>query len=444
MKNTEKTTVPSGFLALIVLVIFISGIATMLVSGHKISEGDKPAPAVPAVPDSSDTSSHDSLEGLTSQAAAPNAFEESTNLPAGYRLITVLNEDIYKGSLVLVNYRYQSMIDGENLVNIYDNASRSIGVKDDDMLINESIVEPINQFFDAFRKAKGSTSILISSSYRSKEAQTKIYNDSVRATGRESTAYYVAVPGFSEHQTGYCFDTAAYNYMGEMIELDGEGDFSWLSENCQDYGFILRYPSDKTNITGIGYEAWHFRYVGIPHAIFINQKKICFEEYIEGIHDYTFENGGLLIDGGTKGKWVVFYIPRLAAFNNTDIPVPVDSKTCPYTISGDNIDGFIVTVDVTHDPSNSLLSKARTDWNLDNSGLIIEGFVDYDPQNAPETDSDTSSDGSNKDDWESDPFWDEDNSDEAYDSDAEDYDSRFDYVDYYDDYDEDYSEGEDD
>lgn len=437
MKKTDKVSVPNGFLALIVLLIFISGIATMLVSGHNINAGITPAPkkSDPKI-DSSDTASGNSLEGLTSQAASPNAFEEESNLPAGYRVVTVLNEDIYKGPQILVNYRYQSMIDGENLVNIYDNASKSVGVKDDDMFINESIVDPINSFFDDFEKAKGKTSILISSSYRSKADQTQIYNDSVKETGASSTAYYVAIPGFSEHQTGYCFDTAAYNDDGEMVELDGEGDFSWLVENCYKYGLILRYPDDKTNITGIGYEAWHFRYVGIPHATFINQQKICLEEYIEGIKDYTFENGGLFIDGGKdSGKWVVYYMHKLDAFNNTDIPVPTDSAKCPYTISGNNIDGFIVTVDVTKDPANALLNNARKDWNFDCTSLEIADFKDYNP--LEDTESDKASRGSNKNDWESDPFWDEDGrSDDEGNSESEDEndESSFDYVDYYDEY----------
>ncbi len=441
MEKKDKISIPNGLLTMAVLLIFISGIAVMLVSGHKISVGQKETPKS-ATP--SDTST-DSLAELTSQAVSPNAFEENSNLPSDYRLITVLNEDIYKGTLILVNYQYQSMIDGENLVNIYDNATQKIGVKDDDMFINEIVVDPLNKFFDDFAKAKGQTSILISSSYRSKEAQTEIYNDSVKVTGKKSTAYYVSVPGFSEHQTGYAFDTAAYNYEGDMVELDGEGDFSWLCENCSNYGFILRYPDDKTNITGIGYEAWHFRYVGVPHAVFIKKQKICLEEYIEGLKSYTFEDGGLLVDNGDKGKWVVFYVPRLTAFNNTDVPVPTDSQKSPYTISGNNIDGFIVTVDVTKDPSNSLIAKAKSSWSFDSKSLVIENFEDYDPE--LDTEDRTSSAGDNTGNWESDSFWDEDSESESTEteSDAEDYESRFDYVDYYDDYSDNYSEeGNDD
>ena len=153
MDKTDKVSIPNGFLAFIVLIIFISGIATMLVSGHKLSTG-----TVPAQTDRSKynqgTSSGDSLSGLSSKAAAPNAYEDKSNLPEGYRLITVLNEDIHKGNLILVNYLHSSMIDGENLVNLYENASRSIGVKEDNMLINESVVDPMNKLFDEFKKQR--------------------------------------------------------------------------------------------------------------------------------------------------------------------------------------------------------------------------------------------------------------------------------------------------
>jgi len=425
MNRSVKKSVPSGFLAVIVVLIFLSGIAAMLISGHKLNVEKNTNSALPAA---SNTSSGNSLEGINSAAISPNAFEEESSLPADYRLITVLNDDIYKGSLILVNYQYESHIDGENLINLYENLSSSVGVKEDDMLINNAVLKPINDFFDGFKKEKGATSILISSSYRSKSDQIKIYNDSVKETGEKSTNYYVAVPGYSEHQTGYCFDTALYNTYGEMIELDGDGNFSWLSEHCADYGFILRYPDNKTNITGIGYESWHFRYVGTAHAYFISEHKICLEEYISGLKNYTFDDGGLLIDKSDKGRWIVYYVPKLEAFNNTDVPVPVSSDKSSYTISGNNIDGFIVTVDITKDPSNSMIGKAKTEWLCNSAALEIKGFEDYDPEQDSERFA-KSSDSDNED-WESDEFWDEESSeDEAFDS-------RFEYEDYYEDYDD--------
>ena len=396
MRRKSKISVPNGFLAAIVMLIFVSGIATMLVSGHKLSEITQNK----NVSEPLNNSSGNTLEGINSRAVSPNAFEEESNLPNGYRLVSVLNEEIYKGSLVLVNYQHESRIDGENLVNIYENISSSVGVKEDNMMINSVVLDNMNVFFDAFKEAKGKTSILISSSYRSKNDQQKIYDDSVKETGKKSTAYYVAVPGFSEHQTGYCFDTAAINKDNEMVVLDGEGDFSWLSENCNDYGFILRYPNDKTNITGIGYESWHFRYVGKAHSLFMTKHNLCLEE--------------------------------------------------PYNVSGDNIGGFIVTVDVSKN-SSAIPDNATSEWSFDNSDLIIKDFVDYDPYNDTEEDEDEedterdsdrnrSGKKSNNDDWENDSFWDDEDDSES--SDKSQNDSEFEYVDYYDDYDENYKTDE--
>lgn len=439
MKSTNKRPISNGFLAMIVLIIFISGIATMLVSGHNLNvKTNKENNSSDT--DSTSKQTSDSTAGLPDSVVKPNAFDEESNLPDDYTLISVLNDEVYKGALILVNYQYESHIDGESLVNIFENASSSYSVKNDDMYINSTVMDYMNKFFDDFQSAVGSTGITISSSYRSKQDQEEIYSDSVSLNGEASTAYYVAVPGYSEHQTGYCFDTATFNYDGEMVELDGEGVYSWLIENSADYGLVLRYPDDKTNITGIGYESWHFRYVGVPHAYFMQEHNICLEEYIAGIQSYTFESGGLLINEGDKGKWIVYYVPKLEAFNTTEIPVPTN---CEYTISGDNSGGFIVTVDVTEASSNSLLGKAVSDWNFDNSALIIRDFKDYDP--ADDTSS-TSRDGDNRNnDWESDSYWDEESSDEE-DSDEENWDeedeSRFEYVDYYDEYDEGY--GDDD
>ena len=429
MKNKEKKLIPSGFLAMIFLIVFISGIATVLISGHKINVRRQNAADSKKIADN--TSSYDSVSGLSSDAIAPNAFDDKSSLPEGYKTISVLNDDINKGQLILVNYQYESKIDGDNLINLYDNRSDSVGINDDDMFINNCVLKPMNAFFDDFKKEKGGASILISSSYRSKADQTKIFEESVKHTGEMSTNYYVAKPGFSEHQTGYCCDTAAYNYDGEMIELDGEGVYKWLVDNCMNYGLILRYPEDKCNITNIGYEGWHFRYVGVPHAIAISENKLCLEEYVMGLQSYTFEDGPLFIDKGEKGKWLVYYVPKLEAFNNTDIPVPADSDKCSYTISGNNLEGFIVTVDVTKDPGNSLIPSAKKTWSYDNSSIIIKDFVKYDPEKDTFVDSSTDT----EDDWMSDDFWgesedNEDGNDGGYYDDGYDYDADEEYTGY--------------
>lgn len=132
--------------------------------------------------------------------------------------------------------------------------------------------------------------VQICSAYRSVNRQEQIFNDSVKDrlnTGMgywdayQETSMSVAVPGTSEHALGLALDLISNQY----IELD-EGqaeteEAKWLAENCYKYGFILRYPPDKTEITGIIYEPWHYRYVGVEDATKIHELNITLEEYLE-------------------------------------------------------------------------------------------------------------------------------------------------------------------
>ena len=91
----------------------------------------------------------------------------------------------------------------------------------------------------------------------------------------EKAGTVVAVPGTSEHQVGLAID---FNSVEQSFENTKEG--KWLAENCTDYGFVLRYPTDKTDITGIIYEPWHFRFVGVKHAKRMEELNMCLEEYV--------------------------------------------------------------------------------------------------------------------------------------------------------------------
>lgn len=131
---------------------------------------------------------------------------------------------------------------------------------------------------------------LICSSYRTEEKQRSLYNGQVekylaRGWGREKAEQeagkWIAVPGTSEHQTGLALDIVSENYQLLDENQSGTPEQKWLMENAHKYGFILRYPKEKTKITGIGYEPWHYRYVGKKAAQEIYQKGICLEEYLE-------------------------------------------------------------------------------------------------------------------------------------------------------------------
>ena len=90
----------------------------------------------------------------------------------------------------------------------------------------------------------------------------------------------VALPGTSEHHTGLALDLVDYFYQDLDEDQEQTDVQQWLLENCWDYGFILRYPNDKTEITGIIYEPWHYRYVGREVAADIRDSGLCYEEYL--------------------------------------------------------------------------------------------------------------------------------------------------------------------
>ena len=131
---------------------------------------------------------------------------------------------------------------------------------------------------------------LVCSAYRTQATQTRLYNNKILrllAAGcpaeeaAAEAARWVAAPGTSEHQTGLAVDIVAASY--QMLD-EGQAETAeqkWLMEHCWEYGFILRYPSEKEALTGVGYEPWHYRYVGRPAALDIRDSGLCLEEYLE-------------------------------------------------------------------------------------------------------------------------------------------------------------------
>lgn len=129
----------------------------------------------------------------------------------------------------------------------------------------------------------------ICSSYRTQEKQTQLFEDKVQTLLAEGygqseaeaeAAMWVARPGTSEHQAGLAVDIVDKSY--QLLDRGQEETAvqKWLMAHCAEYGFILRYPSEKSEITGVGYEPWHYRYVGTEAARAIMDGGLCLEEYV--------------------------------------------------------------------------------------------------------------------------------------------------------------------
>ncbi|MCI8405331.1 MAG: M15 family metallopeptidase [Clostridia bacterium] len=130
----------------------------------------------------------------------------------------------------------------------------------------------------------------VSSAYRTKEQQQSLFNEEMKKHIDKGCSYqkaveeaksWVAIPGTSEHQTGLAVDITSINSATQNPSLVWE----WLSKNSYKYGFILRYPENKTKITRINFEPWHFRYVGKAAAAEIFNRGICLEEYLDIINE---------------------------------------------------------------------------------------------------------------------------------------------------------------
>lgn len=172
------------------------------------------------------------------------------------------------------------------LVNLKDYCDASIvTIKGSDIQGEKYAVDALMELIRAAR-ADGHKGWQVNACYRSIAYQKELFDSRVYAyrqegmTGQQARAKVrqtVADPGSSEHHTGLAFDVA----------ITGEASFGatkqsvWLAQHCWEYGFILRYPADKTAITGISYEPWHIRYVGREHAMIMRIENLCLEEYID-------------------------------------------------------------------------------------------------------------------------------------------------------------------
>ena len=122
----------------------------------------------------------------------------------------------------------------------------------------------------------------LSSTYRDYDTQKYLYERKVAQYGGNTAvaASIVAPPGTSEHQTGLCADITDRYYEMKDRSLENTALFKWMNAHCAEYGFILRYPDGKQDVTGIIYEPWHFRYVGKEAAAFIMENDLTLEEFL--------------------------------------------------------------------------------------------------------------------------------------------------------------------
>lgn len=188
----------------------------------------------------------------------------------------------------------------------------------------------------------GAGQIVPVSAWRSMAEQQKIWDDSLAENGLEFTQNYVAVSGHSEHQTGLAIDLALNKPEIDFIRPDFpyEGICQTFRQRAAAHGFVERYQEGKQAITGIEHEPWHFRYVGTPHAEIMTQMGMALEEYLAFLKKYRYGEKSYIAERKQGERFAVSFVR--ADETNGAVELEVDELR-PYSISGNNCDGFIVT-----------------------------------------------------------------------------------------------------
>ena len=159
--------------------------------------------------------------------------------------------------------------------------------------VDNRIEKKLEEMLNDARKA--GLEPLICSSYRTTSKQTQLYNNKVKQyrnlgydkeKSEELASYWVAIPGTGEHETGLAVDIVSKNYQILDEKQEETAVQKWLMENSYKYGFALRYPTDKKEITMINYEPWHYRYVGTENAKYMKEHNMCLEEIIEYLKQF--------------------------------------------------------------------------------------------------------------------------------------------------------------
>lgn len=273
------------------------------------------------------------------------------------------NEMVNHGSLILVNSstEYKWNEDGlKSLMEVLnEDGTDAYSVIDNDVKARTPAAAAMNSMLKAFSEETGHKDIRIDSAYRSVDEQQSIYDNAAD----KSTA---SEPGYSDYHTGYSIDLNVVDEEGNSLDFDAEGDYEWFKTNCYKYGFVFRFPEGKEELTGQSYRPWHFRYVGSVHASYMKENNLCLEEYINKLKSYPYSEDHLEASDMAGNKYEIYYYAADFSTALTSVAVPSESE---YEISGNNSDGFIITIPLKDSSaaapeSSEALGETSSDSNI--------------------------------------------------------------------------------
>ncbi len=244
--------------------------------------------------------------------------------------LVIPKQSVHVGSLILVNQQHPYCSENTEtyLVPAY---------ADSRVLLERKAAALLSKLMSSI---EGWEQISAVSGWRSRQEQQKIYNQSLRDSGTAFTEQFVAMPDYSEHQTGLAIDLGLRKPEIDFIcpDFPYSGICQTFREKAITYGFVERYPKGKETITGIAHEPWHFRYVGAPHAAIMTKFGLTLEEYHDFLKQYPHGEKHFLYR--TENQNIEVSYVKIAAGVDTEFEI---EDHILYSISGNNAGGFVLT-----------------------------------------------------------------------------------------------------
>ncbi|MBQ6182183.1 MAG: D-alanyl-D-alanine carboxypeptidase family protein [Ruminococcus sp.] len=259
----------------------------------------------------------DGTVNLSNGTQTVTKFEGVQNL--GFSELSIPGSKLSSGLLAIINNEHPAdkTASGKK-VDLLKYKNEYYTLVSESVKLNEDAAEAFNRMMADYHEETGLDDFIVYGT-----------NDTYTGDGSYCPEY------FPESATGNTVDLAVSSY-GGIIAYDGCDAEGWVIENCDKYGFIVRYPEGKAAKTGHDYCPWHLRYVGEVNAAIMGAKDLCLEEYIDFLKDYSFDKAFSYTYDGVNYE---IYTSE-AKDDATTARVPVSGK---YTISGDNIGTYIIT-----------------------------------------------------------------------------------------------------
>lgn len=349
--NKKKKRV--GLLNLILFILLVILVAILVFWAARVSVKNDKHEIKPK--NQSELSAENSSETFT-----PAEYVDIGALMENFTYVSLEESLLSEGSLGL--YSDERPYAGKNdLRGIYESLFNKEGLqiasaRGADIEGNPEMLAALNEMLTAFYDESGLRTVMIERIYSETEQEpsepvyTEGYYDEYGNYIEPQETVPEKEPDLCyEHDSGYAVDLGLYiRETGGFRDFTGKDDYAWFTENAYKYGFILRYPEGKEELTGLAYNPAHFRYVGQAAAAVMREQDMCLEEFSDYIKGFGFDDP--LLVQTASGCQVLYYIGDSGIGTTTaQIPADADGNACPYSVSGNNADGYIITVSPTEE-----------------------------------------------------------------------------------------------